>query len=244
VLVFPPGFNRTAAYPLVLLIHGGPQSSSKTSFSALAQLMAAEGWIVFQPNYRGSDNLGNAYMAAITADAGAGPGRDVMAGIAELRKRPYVAPGKPAVTGWSYGGYMTTWLIGNYPDAWKCAMAGAPVSDLIEEYSLSDGNVAWRYAMGGSPWTGDREKLYREQSPITYVTKVKTPTLVMSLMEDFRVPTSQALTYYRALKDNGVETEYIAFPGRGHNPRDPVHQLERSRLWVDWVKRHMETPVP
>jgi dipeptidyl aminopeptidase/acylaminoacyl peptidase len=244
VLVFPPDFSPASAYPLVLLIHGGPQSSSKTSFSALAQLMAAEGWIVFQPNYRGSDNLGNAYMAAITADAGPGPGRDVMAGIAELRKKPYVAPGKPAVTGWSYGGYMTTWLIGNYPDAWQCAMAGAPVSDLIEEYNLSDGNVAWRYAMGGSPWTGDREKLYREQSPITYVTKVKTPTLVMSLMEDFRVPTSQALTYYRALKDNGVETEYIAFPGRGHNPRDPVHQLERSRLWVDWVKRHMGTPVP
>jgi len=244
VLVYPPNFSPTSSYPLVLLIHGGPQSSSKTGFSSLAQLMAAEGWLVFQPNYRGSDNLGNAYMAAITADAGPGPGRDVMAGIEELRRRPYVSPGRPAVTGWSYGGYMTTWLIGNYPDAWQSAMAGAPVSDLMEEYNLSDGNVAWRYSMGGSPWTGDREKLYREQSPITYVTRVKTPTLVMSLMEDFRVPTAQALSYYRALKDNGVETEYIAFPGRGHNPRDPVHSLERARLWVDWVKRHMGTPTP
>jgi dipeptidyl aminopeptidase/acylaminoacyl peptidase len=73
VLVFPPSFSPTSAYPLVLLIHGGPQSSSKTSFSTLAQLMASEGWLVFQPNYRGSDNLGNAYMAAITADAGPGP---------------------------------------------------------------------------------------------------------------------------------------------------------------------------
>lgn len=244
VLVVPPGFSPSSSYPLVLLIHGGPQSSSKTSFSALAQLMAAEGWLVFQPNYRGSDNLGNAYMAAITADAGAGPGRDVMAGVAELRRRPYVSPAKPAVTGWSYGGYMTTWLIGTYPGEWQSAVAGAPVSDLIEEYSLSDGNVAWRYSMGGSPWTEGREKLYREQSPITYVTRVKTPTLVMSLIEDFRVPPAQALSYYRALKDNGVETEYIAFPGRGHNPRDPVHSLERSRLWVEWVKRHMGAPVP
>ncbi len=244
VLMLPPGFTPTSAYPLVLLIHGGPQASSKTSFSALAQLMATEGWLVFQPNYRGSDNLGNTYMAAITADAGAGPGRDVMAGLAELHKRPYVAPGKPAVTGWSYGGYMTTWLIGTYPDTWQSAVAGAPVSDLVEEYNLSDGNVAWRYAMGGSPWTGGREKLYREQSPITYVTRVKTPTLVMSLTEDFRVPPAQALSYYRALKDNGVETEYIAFPGRGHNPRDPVHSLERTRLWVDWVKRHMGAPTP
>ena len=244
VLVYPPSFSPASTYPLVLLIHGGPQASSKTGFSSLAQLMAAEGWLVFQPNYRGSDNLGNSYMAAITADAGPGPGRDVMAGIAELRRRPYVSPGKPAVTGWSYGGYMTTWLIGAYPDAWQSAMAGAPVSDLVEEYNLSDGNVAGRYSMGGSPWTGDREKLYREQSPITYVRRVKTPTLVMSLMEDFRVPTAQALSYYRALKDNGVETEYIAFPGRGHNPRDPVHSLERARLWVEWVKRHMGTPTP
>lgn len=244
VLVTPPHFSPTSSYPLVLLIHGGPQSSSKTGFSALAQLMAAEGWLVFQPNYRGSDNLGNAYMAAITADAGAGPGRDVMAGIETLRKRSYVAANKPAVTGWSYGGYMTTWLIGNYPDAWQSAMAGAPVTDLIEEYDLSDGNVSGRYSMGGSPWTDGRDKLYREQSPVTYVGRVKTPTLVMSLVEDFRVPTAQALAYYRALKDRGVETEFIELPGRGHNPRDPVHQLERTRLWVDWVRKHMSAPTP
>jgi dipeptidyl aminopeptidase/acylaminoacyl peptidase len=243
VLVYPPDFSASGSYPLVLLIHGGPQSSSKTSFSALAQLMAAEGWLVFQPNYRGSDNLGNAYMAAIMKDAGPGPGRDVMTAVQMLRSRPYVAPVKPSVTGWSYGGYMTSWLIGNYPDAWQSAMAGAPVTNLIDEYDLSDGNVAWRYAMGGSPWTGDREQLYREQSPITYVSRVRTPTLVMSLMEDFRVPTSQALAYYRALKDNGVETQFITFPGRGHNPRDPLHGLERTRLWVEWVKKHMPSPA-
>jgi dipeptidyl aminopeptidase/acylaminoacyl peptidase len=250
VLTYPPDFSPTGRYPLVLLIHGGPQSASHTGWSVLAQAMASEGWLVFQPNYRGSDNLGNAYMSAIVADAGPGPGRDVMSGIDALRQRPYVSKAKAAVTGWSYGGYMTTWLIGNYPDAWQCAMAGAPVSDLVEEYNLSDGNVSNRYAMGGSPWTGDRLKLYRDQSPITYASKVKAPTLVMTLEEDFRVPPAQALGFYRALEDNGVETRYIAFPGRGHNPRDPLHQLERSRLWLDWVKTHMpttataSTPVP
>ena len=244
VLTFPPSFSANASYPLVLVVHGGPTSASKTGFSSLAQLMAAEGWIVFQPNYRGSDNLGNAYQVAITQDAGAGPGRDVMAGVEELRKRPYVSRTKPSVTGWSYGGFMTSWLIGNYPDAWQSAVDGAPVTNLMDEYNLSDGNVTVRYFMGGSPWTEDREKLYREQSPVTYVKQVKTPTLVMSLVEDFRVPPSQALSYYRALKDNGVETEYVVFPGRGHNPRDPVHQMERTRLWVDWVKKHMPAPVP
>ena len=98
-VTYPPGFSAERTYPLVLLIHGGPTTSSKLSFGSLAQLMAAEGWIVFQPNYRGSDNLGNAYQAAIVGDAGAGPGRDVMAGVAMLRSRPYVDKARTAVTG-------------------------------------------------------------------------------------------------------------------------------------------------
>lgn len=243
VLAYPPNFNPAATYPLVLVIHGGPTASSRVSYSTLAQLMAAEGWLVFQPNYRGSDNLGNAYQAAITKDAGAGPGRDVMAGVAELRKRAYVQKKNMAATGWSYGGFMTTWLIGNYPGEWQSAVAGAPVTNWMDEYNLSDGNVTVRYPLGGSPWTEEGEKLYREQSPVTYVRNVKCPTLIMSLLEDFRVPSSQALAYFHALKDNGVETQYIAFPGRGHNPRDPAHQLERTRLWVDWVRKHM-TQLP
>jgi dipeptidyl aminopeptidase/acylaminoacyl peptidase len=243
-LTYPPNFTPSATYPLVLVIHGGPTAASHVSYSALGQLMAAEGWLVFQPNYRGSDNLGNAYQAAITKDAGAGPGRDVMAGVADLRKRAYVQKKNAACTGWSYGGYMTTWLIGNYPGEWQSAVAGAPVTNLMDEYNLSDGNVTVRYSMGGSPYTDGRDQLYREQSPVTYVKNVKCPTLIMSLMEDFRVPPSQALAYYHALKDEGVETQFIEFPGRGHNPRDPVHSLERTRLWVDWVRKHMTPPAP
>jgi dipeptidyl aminopeptidase/acylaminoacyl peptidase len=239
VVGYPPGFSPDKKYPLVLLIHGGPTASSKLSFSTLAQLMAAEGWIVFQPNYRGSDNLGNAYQAAITGDAGAGPGRDVMAGVAMLRSRPYVDKSRTAVTGWSYGGYMTSWLIGNYPNEWRAAMAGAPVTSWEDMYNFADGSVTIRYAFGGSPWTEGRMKAYREQSPITYATQIRTPTLVMSNMEDFRVPPTQAFALYRAMKDNGVETEFIGFKGRTHASGDPVNSRERARLWVDWVKRHL-----
>ena len=239
-VTYPPGFSAEKKYPLVLLIHGGPTASSKMSFGSLAQLMAAEGWIVFQPNYRGSDNLGNAYQAAIVGDAGAGPGRDVMAGVAMLRGRPYVDKARTAVTGWSYGGFMTSWLIGNYPNEWRAAMAGAPVTSWEDMYNFGDGSVTIRYAFGGSPWTEGRMKAYREQSPITYATQIKAPTLVMSNMEDFRVPPTQAFALYRAMKDNGVETQFIGFTGRTHSSADPVNSRERARLWVDWVKRHID----
>jgi dipeptidyl aminopeptidase/acylaminoacyl peptidase len=240
VVMYPPQFDPGRKYPLVLVIHGGPTSASKLSFSTLAQLMAAEGWIVLQPNYRGSDNLGRAFQTAIIGDAGAGPGRDVMAGVAMLRMKPFIDAQKTAVTGWSYGGYMTSWLIGNYPNEWKAAMAGAPVTDLEDQYNFGDGSIAWRYFLGvGSPWTGGQET-YRRNSPITYANRIRTPTLVMSNMEDFRVPPTQAFKLYRAMKDNGIETEFVGFTGRTHASADPVNARERFRLWIDWVKRHID----
>ena len=238
-LTYPPDFDPNKKYPLVLVIHGGPTSASKLSFSSMAQLMAAEGMIVFQPNYRGSDNLGNAYQSAIWNDAGAGPGRDVMAGVAMLRAKPFVDRTRTAVTGWSYGGYMTSWLIGNYPNEWTAAMAGAPVTNWEEMYNLADGSLTVRHQFGGSPWTEGREKAYQAQSPVTYARKIKAPTLVMSNMEDFRVPPTQAMALYRAMKDNGVETKFVGFAGRTHASGDPVNARERTKLWVEWVKEKL-----
>lgn len=239
IVTYPPNFDPTKKHPLVLYIHGGPTSTSKLSYSILPQMFASEGYIVFQPNYRGSDNLGQAFQVAIVGDAGAGPGRDVMAGVAMLRKQPYVDATKTAVTGWSYGGYMTSWLIGNYPNEWTAAMAGAPVTDWEHQYNWGDGSIRQRYSFGGSPWVGDNAKRFKAQSPITYANKAKVPTLVMSNMEDFRVPPTQAFALYRALKDNGVETEFIGFTGRTHSSADPVNSRERNKLWLEWVKTHI-----
>jgi dipeptidyl aminopeptidase/acylaminoacyl peptidase len=238
-LTLPPGFSPSNRYPLVLLIHGGPTSASKLSFSSLAQLMAAEGWVVFSPNYRGSDNLGNAYQAAIVGDAGSGPGKDVMAGVAMLRQRPYVDKTKTAVTGWSYGGYMTSWLIGHY-NFWKVAVAGAPVTDLYEEYNLSDGNVGGRYSFKGSPYVGDNLKDYRAQSPITYWANIKTPTLLLHDVGDARVTITQSYSLFHALKDNNVEVKFFAYPVGGHFPGDPVRQMDVFRRWSDWLDQHLK----
>ncbi|MBK7875974.1 MAG: S9 family peptidase [Planctomycetes bacterium] len=228
--------------PLVLVIHGGPTSASKTSFSMLPQLMAAKGWVVFSPNYRGSDNLGHAYANAIFDDAGEGPGRDVMAGVAELKKRAYVDSKRVFVTGWSYGGFMTTWLLGKYPSEWTAGVAGAAVTDWTDMYNFADGNVGIRHAFGGSPWKREFADAYRAQSPITYATNIRAPTLILTNLEDYRVPPTQSFALYHALKDNGVETEFIGFQGRTHSSSDPVNARERTKLWMGWIESHLDAP--
>ncbi|HEX7528273.1 MAG TPA: prolyl oligopeptidase family serine peptidase, partial [Thermoanaerobaculia bacterium] len=137
VVVRPPGLAPGAKVPLVLYIHGGPQAASTRAFSAPAHLFAAQGWAVFSPNYRGSDNRGNAYQRAIFNDAGNGPGRDVLAGVDALVKKGFVDTSRIAVSGWSYGGYMTSWLIG-HDTRWKAAVAGAAVTDLSDQYCFAD----------------------------------------------------------------------------------------------------------
>ncbi len=239
VLVYPPGFQKDRKYPLVLIIHGGPQAASTTAFNFLPQLMATHGYVVFSPNYRGSDNLGNAYQRAIWNDAGDGPGRDVMAGIDAVKKLGFVDESKIGVTGWSYGGYMTSWLIGHY-QIWKAAMAGAPVTDMYDEYNLADGNVTGRYGFRGSPYIGDNLKDYRAQSPITYASHMKTPTLIMHDTGDARVTVTQGYSLYHALKDNGVPVKFIAFPIPGHSPGDPVRRMDMYRRWVEWMDQYLK----
>ena len=237
VLIYPPDFTSGRTYPLVLYIHGGPTAASKESFNERAQLMAARGWLVFEPNYRGSDNLGNKFMRGIHNDAGAGPGRDVMAGVEALKKRGFVDTSRMAVSGWSYGGFMTTWLIGHY-QVWKAAVAGAAVTDWMDQYNIGDSNVSRAGQFGGSPWTGEFEKAFREQSPITNAPKIKTPTLILSDTGDVRVPITQSYKLYHALRDNNVPVQFIAYPVAGHSPADPVRQQDISKRWIEWIEKY------
>jgi dipeptidyl aminopeptidase/acylaminoacyl peptidase len=238
VVLYPPRFDSAKKYPLVLYIHGGPRAASTTAFSFLPQVLAAQGWIVFMPNYRGSDNLGNRVTRAILDDAGAGPGRDVMAGIEAVKKRGGVDEGRLAVGGWSYGGYMTTWMVGHYP-VFKAAVAGAAVTNWMDQYTIGDFNVQ-RGVLWGSPYKGDNMKKYVEHSPITSAPRIKTPTLVLSNTGDARVPITQSFQLYRALKDNGVPTKFIAYPLSGHNAEDPVHQSDVDRRYVEWFREYLK----
>src|SRR5207253_6224143 len=197
VLTYPPGFTKGRTYPLVLVIHGGPTAASVRGFTFLSQLLAAHDYVVFSPNYRGSDNLGNAYQHAIVNDAGDGPGRDVMAGLAVVKKRGFVDTTRIAVSGWSWGGFVTIWLTGHF-HGFRAAVAGAAATDLLDMYALSDLNVIRRHSIVGSPWVGGREQRYREQSPITYASRIRTPTLILHDTKDARVTVTQSDTLYHA----------------------------------------------
>ncbi len=238
LLTYPPHYAPGKKLPLVLYIHGGPNSSSKDTFSTFAQLIAAQGWLVFEPNYRGSDNEGDAFFAAILDDSGEGPGRDTLAGVEAVKKLGIVDEANIAVTGWSYGGYMTSWLIG-HANFWKAAIAGAPVTNLLDQYNLSDSNVMRAASIGGSPYTGDWMKHWVAQSPITYFDKMVTPTLVLQDTGDYRVTITQGYELYHALKDRGVRTEFYAYPIGGHSPADPVRMRDVYRRWVEWLDEYL-----
>ncbi len=240
VVTLPPGYDSSKSYPLVLIIHGGPNSASITTFNAFNQVLAARGYIVFNPNYRGSDNLGAKYWYAIDNDAGAGPGRDVMAGVTAVEQAYKIDTSRIAVSGWSYGGYMTSWMIGHY-HIWKAAVSGAAVNDLIDEYALADNGVGDRYGMGGySPYVKDQTKNYIVQSPITAAWDVTTPTLILSDVGDQRVPITQSYKFYHALKDRGTTVQFWAYPVSGHFPDDPIRSLDVYRRWSAWIESYLK----
>jgi dipeptidyl aminopeptidase/acylaminoacyl peptidase len=236
IVTYPPDFNPSQKYPLVLYIHGGPAAASMMTFSPQVQLYAAQGWIVFQPNYRGSDNLGRAYQNGVRGDAGEGPGRDVIAGMDELKKKGFIDDTKMCVSGWSYGGYMTTWMTGHYPDLWKCAVTGASVTNRLDQQNFSDGA-----GNGGAYTSAENMKREMDQSPISMVSKVKAPTLILHDTGDYRVAITESFEWFHGLRANGVTTQFIAYPVYGHSPTDPVHQRDVQRRWVEWMQTYIGT---
>jgi dipeptidyl aminopeptidase/acylaminoacyl peptidase len=239
VLTFPPGYVKGRRYPLVLNIHGGPNEGSDTSFDDFVQVVAAHGYIVFQPNYRGSDNLGNAFMYATRNDGGDGPGRDIMSGVAAVEKMGIVDTSRIGVGGWSNGGYLSSWLIGHY-QVWKAAVLGAAYTDCLEDYDLSDSGVSERWYFKGSPWVGDNMAACREQSSITYWKNIKTPTLILSNTGDVRVPITQSYAMYHALTDNDVPVKFIAWPESGHEVSGPVRVEDMYHIWLDWLDHYLK----
>jgi dipeptidyl aminopeptidase/acylaminoacyl peptidase len=235
IVTLPPGYDPKRAYPLVLRIHGGPMEASTLAFSSLNQSLAAAGWIVFSPNYRGSDNLGERYAHAIVNDATAGPGRDVMAGIVAVERSVRIDRSRVAISGWSYGGLLTSWLIA-HEHGWRAAVSGGSPNNLVEQYALT--TLQWRFQFGGRTPYRPGGSVYAAQSPLTYAARVHTPTLIMTDLRDGSSAMTSSYEMYRALRDNGVETQLWVYPLTGHMPSDPVHIVDYYNRWITWIRTH------
>ena len=240
VLTYPVDYKDGNKYPMVLVIHGGPEGASTIRFSPLAQLFSAKGFFVFQPNYRGSINLGDKYQHAIFRNTGKGPGEDVMAGIKKVEQLGIIDTNRIGITGWSYGGYMTSWLNGYYPDKWKAAVEGAALNDWVMDYTIAFYQTGDIYFFGGSPWVKKYWDIWRDQSPIVLARNVKAPTLIMGDIGDPNVPIVNSYEMYHALKDNGVNTEFYAYPADTHFPHDIVRTTDIYKRWIDWIVKYVK----
>jgi dipeptidyl aminopeptidase/acylaminoacyl peptidase len=242
VLIYPVGYTAGKKYPLVLDIHGGPISTSTWDVTgieggALDQLLAARGYFVFRPNYRGSDNLGDAFLEAIVGDMASGPGKDNLAAVDALRQTGMIDESRIFVSGWSGGGLQTSWLVG-HASFWRAAVSGAAVNDQFQQAVLSDINEPFNMAFFNvSPFTPAGRAAYDAESPITFVNAMKTPLLILSDTRDQRVPVPQAYALYHALKERGVPVQFTAFPRDGHFPSDPVGIEQVMRAWTGWIER-------
>lgn len=237
VLFTPPGFSPVRKYPLVVYIHGGPTSSSAQTFDFYAQVMAARGWLVLRPNYRGSDNLGIAYQRAVYGDPDAGPGEDIIAALSAVRTRGIVDDSRLAVSGWSYGGIMTAWMISKY-HLWKAAVSGASVNDWFTDYGVADDSLADIDLFHGSPYVGNNWMEWRKASAISYAADVTTPVLILSDVGDNRDPFATSSMYWRALRDNHKDATLRVWPVEGHFPSDPVRSADVYHYWIDYIAQH------
>lgn len=235
VITAPVGVVAGTRAPLVLVIHGGPTSSSLQTFSELPQLLAARGFYVFEPNYRGSDNLGAAFAQATVPHITSVPGNDIEDGLAVVLKTFPIDPARIGVSGWSEGGLLTSWLI-THDTRWKLAMSGAAVNDWLMYRDLTDAQDFTPLFIGAtSPWTDAKmRELYHSESPLTYAANVKTPTLIMTDAGDQRVPTPLAYAFYHAVRATGTPVTMVVVPADGHFPSDPVRSEDVIRRWVGW----------
>jgi dipeptidyl aminopeptidase/acylaminoacyl peptidase len=236
VLTYPVGYDPSHRYPLMLKIHGGPDLAARVTFDPLPQLMAARGWFVLAPNYRGSTNLGLAYQRAIARAPSSGPEKDLLAALALVQGRGLVDARRLGVSGWSYGGQLTAWMIAKH-HAWCAAMTGAPVTDTVVDYATADDLNDYPPIYGGPPFQGDLRALYERESPLTYVKDVTTPLLIMHNVGDERVPIVNSYLLFRALRDLHRPVQFVAYPLDVHeagDAGDPVRVADTFARWTGW----------
>jgi dipeptidyl aminopeptidase/acylaminoacyl peptidase len=239
-LLKPAGFDPSQRYPVVLDIHGGPNSWYGYSFNAIQQSLAAAGFLVVYANPRGSGSYGRTFTQQVIGDWGGEDFEDLMAVLDEVVKRPYADPDRTGIYGYSYGGFMCSWAIG-HTDRFRAAVIGAPVVDLTSFYGTADiGHYFGPLQIGGRPW--DCREEYAFRSPLTYLHDAKTPTLIIHGEGDDRVPVSQGEQLFATLHETGCEVEFVRYPDGSHamlRTGYPAHRLDVLERLTGWFKHHL-----
>ncbi len=240
VLTYPLNYQKGKRYPLVSQIHGGPQSSDRLSFPFGAYPLAAMGYAVLRPNYRGSTGYGNPFLRDMVDHYFNNADKDVTSGIDYLIAQGIADADQLVIMGWSAGGHMTNWLV-THTSRFKAASSGAGAANWISMYAQSDVRSYRTPWFGGSPWQkGAPLQVYLEQSPIKYISQAKTPTLIFVGEKDVRVPMPQSVEMYRGLKANSVPTELIILPREPHGPRELRHQLFKINKELWWFEKYVK----
>jgi dipeptidyl aminopeptidase/acylaminoacyl peptidase len=237
-VVYPPDFNAHSRYPLLIMIHGGPQGASGDDWHPRwnAQLFAAKGYVVAMPNFRGSTGYGQAFTDAISKDWGGGAYEDVMAFTDLMTKQPYIDARWMCAAGASYGGYMINWIAG-HTDRFKCLISHAGVFNL--ESMWGDTEELWfpEWEIGGTPWQG--REMYRRWSPHEYIQNAKTPTLVIHGQLDYRVHVSQGQQMFQSIRRLGVPARFVYFPDEGHFVTKPQNFAYWYSEMLGWLGKYL-----
>ncbi len=239
-LLKPPAFDPQRKYPLLMLIHGGPQGSFGDSFHYRwnAQMFAAGGYVTAMVNFHGSTGYGQAFTDSISGDWGGKPYRDIVKAVEHLHKAyPFIDRDRLGAAGASYGGYMIDWIAGQ-TDMFDCLVSHSGVFDLRSMYGATEELwfPEWEYA--GTPWTNPDQ--YTKWSPSMFVKNFKTPTLVIHSANDFRVPLEQGLQFFTSLQRMGVPSKLLYFPDEDHFISKP----QNAELWWktihDWLALYLK----
>ncbi len=235
VLVKPVGFVPGKKYPLLVAIHGGPAGADLLSFNGGygSQSYAGQGWVVLQPNYRGSTNYGEAHKNGIVGNYFPPGFEDIMTGVDALIAQGMVDSTKMGVLGWSAGGHWSNWIL-THTNRFKAISSGAGTSNWISMYAQSDVQRNRQYYLGNKlPY--DDFDAYWKQSPIKYIKNAKTPTMIHVVEGDPRVPSPQSVELHMALKRLGVPTELFMYPGASHGIPDARNRLVKSEAEMAWM---------
>ena len=244
ILFYPIGYETGKRYPLVVQLHTGPHESDKFGWGAgvlmnYVPVLAAKGYAVFRPNYRGSAGYGNAFRRDVLHGYFNNMHLDVMAGVDALIKNGIADPDRLAVMGWSAGAHLTNKLI-TWTNRFKAASSGAGAADWISFFANSDARAIRAEWFGGFPWQKNVPiEPFWSNSPLKDVARVRTPTLLFAGEDDPRVPMSQVEELYRGLAANGVETRFYVAPREGHQWRELRHQIFKANSELEWFDRHV-----